>query len=263
MITQGRSNMSIEFTGRSFAITADGLASVASGLGVNEPGVWTVLHVETSGCGFLPDRRPQILYERHIFSKLTGGRFDDGDISAPTAGGYGPTGAHQYDRLAQAIALDRQAALQSASWGLAQVMGMNYGAAGFPDIETMVGAMCDSEDAQLAAFAAFLKSSKLEGALQRQDWTSLARGYNGPNYAENNYDSKLSAAYDKYSAGPLPDKTVRAAQLYLTFRGFDPGPVDGALGPSTVAAILRFRQQNGASPTEDIDEALIQALTPA
>ena len=127
----------------------------------------------------------------------------------------------------------------------------------------MVGAMCDSEDAQLAAFAAFLKSRKLDGALQSHNWTSLALGYNGPNYAENNYDSKLSAAYGKYSAGPLPDKTVRTAQLYLTFRGFDPGPVDGALGARTRAAIQQFQQQAGVGPTVGIDDSLIQALIPA
>jgi hypothetical protein len=254
--------MPLEFTGRSFAITAEGLASVARGLGVNQPEVWTVLAVETSGCGFLTDRRPPILYERHIFSRLTGGRFDDGDISAPTPGGYGPPGPHQYDRLAQAIALDRQAALQSASWGLAQVMGMNYGMVGFADVETMVAAMCDAEDAQLAAFAAFLKSAKLDGALRNHDWTSLARSYNGPNYAQNNYDTKLGDQYNRLSAGPLPDINVRAAQLYLTFRGFNPGPVDGMAGARTMAAIQQFQQQAGLSPSTAVDDALIQALLP-
>jgi hypothetical protein len=254
--------MPIEFTGRSLAISAAGLASAASGLGVNEPEVWTVLAVETSGCGFLPDRRPPILYERHIFSRLTGGRYDDGDIGSPAPGGYGPSGPHQYDRLAQAISLDRQAALRSASWGLAQVMGMNCGMAGFADAESMVAAMCDTEDAQLAAFAAFLKSSKLDAALQAHDWTSLARGYNGPDYARNNYDAKLGAQYDKFSAGPLPDINVRTAQLYLTFRGFDPGPVDGMLGARTRAAIQAFQRQAGIGPPAGVDDALIQALMP-
>src|ERR1035441_3265702 len=204
--------MPLEFTGRSFAITADGLASVASGLGVNEPEVWTVLVVETSGCGFLPDRRPPILYERHIFSRLTGGRFDDGDISDPSPGGYGPGGAAQYGRLARAVALDRDAALQSASWGLAQIMGMNFKPAGFASAEDMVAAMCDSEDSQLQGFASFLKSSKLDGALQIHDWTSLARGYNGPNFAANQYDAKLRGEFQKFSTGALPDINTRAAQ---------------------------------------------------
>jgi hypothetical protein len=30
------------------------------------PVLWSVVVVETSGCGFLPDRRPRILFERRI-----------------------------------------------------------------------------------------------------------------------------------------------------------------------------------------------------
>ena len=78
--------MAIEFTGRSTAITATPLAKATSALGVTAAEIWTVLAVETQSCGFLADRRPAILYERHIFSHLTKGAYDDGDISSPMAG---------------------------------------------------------------------------------------------------------------------------------------------------------------------------------
>ena len=81
--------MAQEFVGKSLALSSDGLAKAAQSLSVQAPEVWCVLSVETSGCGFLADRRPQILFERHIFHRLTGGRYDDGDISDPTPGGYG------------------------------------------------------------------------------------------------------------------------------------------------------------------------------
>lgn len=255
--------MAPEFAGKSIAITPDGFAAVANDLGVKAPEIWTVFAVETSGCGFLPDRRPPILYERHIFSRLTGGQFDDGDISSPGPGGYGPSGAAQYDRLARAIAFNRDAALQSASWGLGQIMGMNFGLAGFGGVEDMVSAMCDSEDSQLLAFAAFLKSSKLDTALQIHDWTTLARGYNGPNYAENHYDTNLRGEFQKFSTGALPDLATRAAQLYLTFRGFHPGPVDGIAGSLTADALRQFQQANGLPVTGLADDATIAALAPA
>lgn len=255
--------MPLEFTGKSLAITSNGFAEAANDLGVKAPEIWTVLAVETSGCGFLPDRRPPILYERHIFHRLTGGRFDDGDISDPSPGGYGPAGAHQYDRLASAIARDRNAALQSASWGLAQVMGMNFRLAGFNGVEDMVSALCDSEDSQLLAFAAFLKSSRLDNSLRIHDWTSLARGYNGPNFAANQYDTKLRGEFQKFSTGPLPDITTRAAQLYLTFRGFHPGPVDGVAGSRTRDALSQFQQANGLPVTGIADDATLTALTPS
>ncbi len=252
--------MPLDFVGKSRALSTDGLNATAQALAVQGPEIWAVLAVETSGCGFLGDRRPQILFERHIFHRLTGGRFDDGQISDPTAGGYGAGGANQYDRLARAIALDRGAALQSASWGLGQVMGMNFAAAGFADVETMVAAMSDSEDAQLAAVAGFLKSSQLDQAMRDHDWTAFARGYNGPQYAKNNYDNQLHDKYQKYAAGPTPDLDLRAAQLYLRFAGFDPGPVDGVMGDRTRKALIAFQTRQGLDATGEVDAALLDSL---
>jgi len=153
--------MPLPFQGTALALSSDGLADVATSLGVHAPEIWAVLSVETRGCGYLPDRRPQILYERHIFHRLTNGKFDSSDISNASPSGYGATGAHQYDRLAAAIEKNRTAALQSASWGLGQIMGKNSAAAGFRNVEDMVTAMSDSEDAQLAAMARFLVAGKL------------------------------------------------------------------------------------------------------
>ena len=255
--------MAQEFVGRSRALSQDGLAAAFGSLAVQAPEIWSVLAVETSGRGFLDDRRPPILYERHIFHRLTGGKFDDGDISDPQPGGYGPAGAHQYDRLARAIALDRGAALESASWGLGQILGQNFAAAGFGDVEAMVAAMIDSEDAQLAAVAAFLKSSRLDSPLQAHDWTAFARGYNGPSFEKNSYDTKLQQNFDKFSAGGTPDVTVRAAQLYLSFLGLDPGSVDGVMGPKTRAALASFQDQQGLPAGGQLDAALLDALASA
>ena len=258
--------MTLPFQGPALAMSSNGMTSVASTLGVFAPEVWTVLAVETSGCGFLPDRRPQILYERHIFHRLTGGQFDDGDISDPTPGGYGPAGAHQYDRLAAAMQLDRAAALKSTSWGIGQVMGMNFAMAGFPDVETMASAMPVSEDNQLAAMSAFLKATNLDSSLRAHDWTTFARGYNGPNFAINHYDSRLNGEFQKFSAGNLPDILARAAQLYLLYLGFHPGPVDGVAGSQTLSALAQFQSQNGLPVSTTVDgdtiTQLLNALPP-
>src|SRR5262249_43550893 len=155
---------------------------------------------------------------------------------------YGSSGANQYLRLANAIRLDRAAALQSASWGLAQIMGSNFAHCGFADCETMIARMSDSEDAQLASFVAFLQSNRFDRHLHAHDWTALARGYNGSNFAINQYDTKLAQAFERYSIGPLPDLDVRAAQLYLTFAGLNPGPVDGQMGTRTQLALMLYQQ---------------------
>jgi N-acetylmuramidase/Putative peptidoglycan binding domain len=256
--------MALEFTGNSLALSSQGMASVAGQLSLGLAEIAAVFSVETHGAGFLSDRRPKILFERHIFSRLTGGMYDNSDpsVSAPTPGGYGPGGANQYMRLGEAIALDRQAALQSASWGLGQVMGENYQAAGFADVETMVAAMVDSEDAQLAAMGTLIEQNNLAKSLACHDWQSFARGYNGPNYAINRYDVELNGYYQKYLVSATPDFQIRAAQIYLQFRGFDPHGVDGILGSATSDAIGRFQTSVGIPVTGQLDEQTISALVP-
>jgi hypothetical protein len=248
------------FVGRSRPLSSNGMAAVATSLSVNVQELWTVVNVETSGCGFLPDRRPQILYERHIFHRLTRGRFDDGNLSDPSAGGYGAGGAHQYDRLTAAMELDRVAALQSASWGLGQVMGENFAAAGFANVDDMVQAMSDSEDTQLAAVAGFIVANRLDRALATHDWASFARGYNGPAFAVNHYDVRLRGEFQKLQAGVLPNLDIRAAQLFLTFHGLHPGPIDGFVGPLTRAAIAEFQMKNGMNQTGLVDDDLLERL---
>jgi len=252
--------MSAAFEGAARALSTEGLAGTGNAIGVGAEEIWTVLSVETSGCGFLADRRPQILFERHVFHRLTQGQFDDGAISDPTPGGYGARGALQYQRLQLAIAKDRPAALQSASWGIGQIMGYNYRAAGFSDVESMVAAMSDSEDAQLAAMGSFLLATHLAAPLRAHDWQAFARGYNGPNYASNQYDQKLNAAYQRLTTSQTPDLNVRAAQLYLGYLGFAPGPVDGVAGPRTLSALNQFQTQYGLPQTAAIDAAVVSQL---
>ena len=253
----------LPFQGTAWALSTDGLGAVSQKLGVHAPEIWTVLAVETFGCGYLPDLRPRILYERHIFHRLTQGRYDHGNISDSKPGGYGASGGHQYDRLALAIVKDRTAALQSCSWGIGQIMGENYALAGFAGVEQMVAAMSASEDQQLDAMANFLVGSRLHVPLQAHDWTSFARGYNGSNYAINRYDIRLNGEFQKYSTGGLPDLNVRAAQLYLTYLGFHPGPLDGIAGTRTLSALADFQIQHGLGQTAIIDGDAVAQLSAA
>lgn len=155
-----------------------------------------VCQVEAPGGGFLADGRPRILFERHQFSKRTTGRWDasNPDISNRQRGGY-LGGAAEHDRLARAAALDRDAALQSASWGRFQIMGFNHEACGFDTLQAFINAMYRSEGDQLDAFVGFIQSEGLADELRDRRWTDFARRYNGPDFAANRYDTKLAAAY--------------------------------------------------------------------
>lgn len=254
----------MDFVGTAAPLSAQGFAEVIDLLGVDAAAIWAILSVETGGCGFLADRRPVILFERHVFHRRTNGIHDAShpSISATEPGGY-LGGTREYDRLAEAISLDRRAALESTSWGIAQIMGFNAALAGFPSAEEMIAAMLDREDVHLRAMAAFLRAESFDLALARHDWPSFARGYNGPDFSRNRYDARLSAAYRGFAAGPLPDLTVRQAQVLLMFLGHDVGRIDGVLGRRTRSAALDFRREHGLPPDDEVDTALLEALVTA
>jgi hypothetical protein len=56
-----------------------------------------------------------------------------------------------------------------------------------------------SEGEHLKAFCNFIIGNSLDGALRNHQWATLAAGYNDPACQENAYDTKLAAAFAKYS----------------------------------------------------------------
>jgi N-acetylmuramidase/Putative peptidoglycan binding domain len=155
--------------------------------------------------------------------------------------------------------LEPQAALRSTSWGISQIMGFNAQLVGFSDVNAMLTAMIESEDNQLVAMATLLKGNRLDGALRSHDWRAFARGFNGPNFEQNNYHKRLEAAFAHYSV-LLPDLTVRTAQVLLTYLGFHPGAIDGVMGSRTSAALEEFQHREGLPDTGNADPGTVQNL---
>lgn len=249
--------------GKASPINQQGIDEATGRLGVGAPALWAVLTVETSGCGFLPDRRPKILFERHWFSRLTHGQFDSVEpgVSNPKAGGYGPDGGFQHERLAKAIFLDRRAALQSASWGLGQVMGFNAEKVGFANVEELVTASQGSENAQLAAMVAFIGQADIAKHLRSGDWASFAFRYNGTDFQKNKYDEKLDLFHKRFMQGPMPDLTVRTLQMGLMLLGYG-GPrfVDGWFGSNTQKALMKYQHASGLGISGIADTATLDRL---
>ena len=182
-------------------LTDDDFARAAEALGCDVAAIKAVCQVEAPRGGFLPDGQVTILFERHKFWQLTQGRHGLSDISNPKAGGYGAAGQHQHDKLARAVALDRDAALKSCSWGKFQIMGFNHEAAGHPTLQGFINAMHESEGAQLDAFVAFIRNDpRMHRALRERDWSEFARLYNGPAYAEHGYHTRMATAYAREAA---------------------------------------------------------------
>jgi len=53
---------------------------------------------------------------------------------------------------------------------------------------------------------------------------------------------------------------IRMVQLTLKDSGFDPGPIDGILGPKTRDAIKKFQIKNDLEPTGEIGEQTTNRL---
>jgi hypothetical protein len=166
-----------------------------------------VTQVEALGRGFNPDGSPVTLFEGAKFHKFTGGRFDDThpDISYPvwTTRWYGHSWQAEQARIQKAMKLNRAMALSSASWGAFQIMGFNHGLAGHDGLQHFVNAMYRSERDQLMAFVAFVRATGLAPALRRRDWPTFARGYNGPGFASNAYDTRLASAFERFEGKDL------------------------------------------------------------
>lgn len=199
-------------------IAADYWARLAEMLEVEVPALRAVADIESNGSGFLPppSEKPKVLFEGHAFHRLTGGRFDAAhpDLSYPRWDRRKYSGSLQgeWRRLDAACLLDRTAALQSASWGMFQLMGFNYAYAGFPDVEAFVAAHHAGAEEQVRAFARFISRPPFLAALRRRNWARFAAAYNGPGYAKNRYDQKLAAAYAQHLAEPAGAVAKAAAR---------------------------------------------------
>lgn len=170
--------------------------------------IMAVVKVETGNDGgFIADGKPTILFEGHIFWKeLKNVGIDPQKYSKSHPNivyskwdkSKYKGGIKEYDRLNEAIKINREAALKSISMGMFQLMGFNYSLCGCSSVDEMWSRSCKSEVEQFALGLQFIMSSNLSIYLREKDWKEFAKKYNGPEYYKNQYDKKLEIAYKSY-----------------------------------------------------------------
>lgn len=182
----------------------------ASDLNIDDAALKAFAEVESNGGGFLSDGRVKILFERHwMYRRLRdnisqeladNAKAASRDVVNTTPGGYIGGGA-EWDRFDKAAPYDRDSAIESASYGRFQLMGFHWQSLGYSSAEAFLEEMESSEEAQLEGIKRFIAADpSLTQAIQNKDWATTAYIYNGPNYRQNRYDTKLARAYEKYKA---------------------------------------------------------------
>ena len=200
----------MEFKGNARRASVEDIAAIAADLGVSVAAFRSVITVEAAGSGFDKAGRPKALFERHHFFKHLKDNPNQLEKAVSAGLAYKAWGEKPYPKGSDAVYLEieracdinENAALLSTSWGLGQVMGSNFKMVGCASVEDMVREAVESEAGQLRQMAGFIKSANLVKAMKELNWAAFAKGYNGPGYAKNAYDTKLAQAYAKFEKEP-------------------------------------------------------------
>lgn len=242
--------------------TLEAIDAIAARLKVKPAALQAVAEVESAGKVFAAVKgrsEPLIRWEGHYFdARLTGAKRDQArrlGLASPKAGGV-PNPKSQADRWAlvtRATRIDRQAALESFSIGLGQVMTAHWKKLGFAKVDDLIALARENAAGQIDIMARFIEKFGLVDELQRLDFTAFARGYNGKNYAKDDYHRKMAAAYQRLSGrAPVSAATgmlrmgakgarVRDLQVLLRRAGHAV-TADGDFGPATRDAVRDFQK---------------------
>lgn len=181
---------------RAPAVTGEDITALARRLGCSEKQLRAVSKVESGGAGFDVHGRPKILFERHLFHRMTDGKWSPASFSQPKGGGYSES---SWTKLAYAACKDADAAFAACSWGKFQVLGMHWSALGYPSPIEMAYTAVTGEAAHYEMLARFIEANGLKDELQSlstnaDDNRAFARKYNGPAYERFSYHTKLARA---------------------------------------------------------------------
>lgn len=204
-------------------------------------------------------KMPLIRWEGHYFDqRLKGAQRAEArrlGLASPTAGKVKNPKSQpaRWAIVEKAMRINRQAALESFSIGVGQVMTAHWKVLGYKSVDEMIVTARGSVGGQIAVMAQYIVKFGLVDELQRKDFTAFARGYNGPGFAKHGYHTRIAKAYARFSGQPAVSKAtgmlrmgskgarVRELQGLLVRAGY-PVKVDGDFGPTTKKAVAAFQR---------------------
>lgn len=171
-------------------------------IGVAPEALAAFLQVESGGVGFDATTKKIIIQFEPIWFKR----------KAP----YAPSGKWSTNRVERqsqewiafndAFSKNANAAMESTSIGLGQIMGFHYKRLGYSTVGEMWDDAKKGEDRQLFQMSEFIRTDTiLHSAIKRKDWHTVAVRYNGSGYMDiakkygrEPYNISMKKAYDKF-----------------------------------------------------------------
>lgn len=166
----------------------DSIAPAAQRLGIDPYFLQAVILTETRGDGFSDEGKAIICYEQHVFSRLTAHQYDKAYPSISNKKFYWPrkgedhpynsTQSERWGLLEFAASIDYEAAIQATSFGLFQILGLNYTRCGCESPAQFLESMHVSEQHQFQLFLSFIQNFDCLEPLQKGDALAFALRYN-------------------------------------------------------------------------------------
>lgn len=148
---------------------------------VSLPALLAIIDVESGGRGFSASTGKIIIqFEPHIFKRRAPG-------AEPGLWSTNAVDVQSKEWLAfnNAFSKDPDAAMESTSIGLPQIMGYHFARLGYATVGAMWDHFKQGEEAQVSALIRFIETDpRLAKAVIAEDWHMVATVYNGAKYKE-------------------------------------------------------------------------------
>jgi len=193
--------------------------AVAKAHRIEPQALLAVVEVESAGKSMEMDgKTPCLLFERHIFYRELKKAGKTLQLARAEANGlavsaWSPSTQYKDEGTSEkrpalfnrAANIDEECAIRSCSWGVGQTMGFLAEEMKFTNARAMLAYMrAGGVPAQVECMVREIENKSLGPKLNAHSWAAFAKVYNGPGYATNHYDTKMAAAYIKWSKATLP-----------------------------------------------------------
>lgn len=169
-------------------------------IGVEPEALAAFIQVESGGTGFAKDTGKIIIQFEPVWFRRKAKYAPSGKWSLNKV----EKQSQEWIAFNDAFSKDRNAAMESTSIGIGQIMGFHYKRLGYISVGDMWDDAKVGEDRQIFQMAEFIRTDTiLLNAIKRKDWHTVAVRYNGSGYMDiakkygrEPYNISMRKAYD-------------------------------------------------------------------